>query len=206
MKPLLLSRGGWNRRENTVKKKLLIALVIVILLVVYYLLSMDYLKQRQQQAALASQISDVTLLLAQMPEPPWDLEQRLASAQDNLTAEQKAFPGEVNSTRVINAILELADECQVKAMPLITEPRSAAKIGEHDYYIFRLNVAVEGSYSNLASFTGRLESEEFETLIVAHLSVTRMAGTSGEGLVPEGNIPVSASLDLSVYTSPPAAD
>ncbi len=188
------------------KKKLLIALLIVILLVVYYLLGMDYLKQRQQQAALAPQISDVTQVLAQMPEPPQDLEQRLASAQDNLTAEQKAFPGEMNSTRVINTILELADECQVRAIPLVTEPWSAVKIGEHDYHLFRLNVAVEGSYLNLVSFTGKLESEEFETLIVEHLSVTRMAGQSGEGTVPEGNIPVSASLDLAIYTGPPVTD
>ncbi len=188
------------------KNKLLITVLIVILLVVYYLLGMDYLKQRQQQAALAPQINDVALLLEQMPEPPRELEQRLASAQDNLTAEQKAFPGEMNSTQVINNILKLADECQVKAIPLVTEPWSAVKIGEQDYYLFRLNVAVEGSFSNLVSFTGKLENEVFETLVVENLSVTRITGQSGEGTVPEGNIPVSASLDLAIYTGPPAAD
>jgi len=56
------------------------------------------------------------------------------------------------------------------------------------------------------SFTGKLENEVFETLVVENLSVTRITGQSGEGTVPEGNIPVSASLDLAIYTGPPAAD
>ena len=189
------------------KKKLLITLLIIILLIVYYLLGMDYLKQRRQQAALLPQISDVAQALALMPEPPQDLEQRLASAQADLTAERSAFLSEMNSTQAINTILKLADRCQVKAIPLITEPWSAVKVGEHDYYVFRLNVSVEGSFSDLVSFTGKLENEEFETLIVENLSVTRTAGQSGEGTVAEENmIPITASLDLAIYTGPLAND
>ena len=141
-------------------KKLLIILLIVVLLVVYYLFGMDYLKQRRQQTALTPQISDVVQALALMPEPPQDLEQRLASAQADLTAEQSALLSEINSTQAINTILKLADRCQVKAIPLITEPWSAVKVGGHDYYVFKLNVSFEGSFSDLVSFTDKLENEE----------------------------------------------
>ena len=50
-------------------RKLLIILLIAVLLVVYYLLGTDYLKQRQEHETLASEISEITQTLAQMPEP-----------------------------------------------------------------------------------------------------------------------------------------
>jgi hypothetical protein len=189
-----------------VQNKLLVTLLIIILLVAIYLIGMGYLKQHRQQAALMSQISDVSQTLALMPEPSHDLESRLETAQADLTAERSAFLDEINSTQAINTILKLADSCRVKAIPLVTEPWSVVKVGEHDYSLFRLNVSVEGSFSELVSFMGKLENEEFETLIVENLSITRTAGQSVEGAVPDEDIHVTASLDLAIYTGPLARD
>jgi hypothetical protein len=179
------------------KGKLLITLLIIILLVVYYILGMGYMKQQKEHEALTSQIADVTQTLREIPEPPQDLEQRLATAQASLTAEQSAFPGKMNTTQVINSILELADDCEVKAIPLITQPWSTEKVGQHDYYVFRLNVAVEGSLSQLLTFGGKLENSEFETLVVERLEVTRVTDQPEETV--EGTVPVTASLDLAIY-------
>lgn len=174
--------------------KLLITILIIILVAVYYLFGTDYMKQRQEHAALTSQITDATQALAQIPELPQNLEQRLAAAQASLAAEQNEFPSKINSTQVINTILQLADDYGVKATPMVTQSWSTEMVGEHSYSVLRLTVAVEGSFSPLLSFISKLENGEFKTLIVENLSVTRVTEQ------PEGTIPITASLNLAIYT------
>lgn len=178
------------------KSKLVITfliIAIVALLVVHYWLGMDYLRQRQGHEELTAQINEATRTLAQTPKPAQDLEQRFAEAEASLAAAQSAFPQDLNSTRVINDILKLADECQVRAIPLATQPWSMESIGE-GYHVFRLNMAIRGSFSQLVSFVSQLESGKFGPFVVESLSVT--GGTEST----EGIIPVTASLNLAIYT------
>ncbi len=141
-----------------------------------------------------------------MPKLPQDLEQQLAAAQASLVAEQSIFPIKVNSTEVVNTILELADDSGVKAVPLVTEPWSIQDVGEHGYYVFRLNVAVEGILSELSSFVSILENGRFRTLVVEDLSVTRVSEQSEEEGISEGTISFVASLDLAIYTQSLTSD
>ena len=171
-----------------------LVVAIIALLAVYYFLGMDYLRQLQGHEALTAQITEATQTLAQTPKPPQNLEQRLASAEANLAAAQSAFPRDLNSTRVINAILKLADDCQVRVIPLVTQTWSMENIGE-GYYVFRLNVTIRGGYSQLVSFVSQLENGELETLVVEGFSVAMVAGLTEEGMMP-----VTASLDLTIYT------
>lgn len=181
------------------KSKLPIVILIVILSVVYYLFGTDYLNQRNEQKALTSQIAEVTQTLGDMPEPTQKLEQQLEAAEASLVAEQGAFPGKMGTTQVVDTILRLADDCQVKAIPVITEPWSKENIGQHDYYVFRLNVAVEGSFLQLVSFVKKLENGEFSTLIVDNVSLTRLSQQSEDEAVAEGIIPITAGLDIAIY-------
>lgn len=181
------------------RSRLLITSLIIILLVVYAYFGMDYIKQRQEHEVLFSQITEVTQTLRQISKPPQDMAQRLAAAQASLAAEQSAFPGKINSAEVVNTILKLADDAEVKAIPLVTQPWSMENAGEHDYYVFRLNVTVEGSFSQLVSFVSQLENGKFKTLIVEDLSITGVTE-------PEGTIPVTARLDLAIYTQSPTSD
>ena len=183
-----------------VKNRLLFGLLFIVLLVAYYFLGTDYLRQRQQHERLHAQINDATRVLAQMPPPLTGLEQQLAAAQDNLTAVATAFPSQVNSSRLINTILKLADGAGVKAIPLVTRPWSVENRGEHNYYVLRLNISVRGSFAQLVAFTDKLENGEFPTLIIEGLSVSRYAEQSETGVGYETAIPVSASLDLAIYT------
>lgn len=187
-----------------VKKEVLIALLIgvfTILAAVCYVLGTDYLKQLKGQEALTAQISEVGQTLAQIPESPQGLEQRLAEAQTSLVAEQNAFPAKMSSTDVVNSILELADKCEVEAVPLITAPWSTEKVAEHDYYVFQLNIVAEGTLAQLMSFVSQLENGEFKTLIVEEMSITRVGEPTEEGAAEE-SIPVTANLDLAIYARP----
>ena len=185
------------------RSRLLITLLVIGLLVVYAYLGMDYMKQRKGHEMLTSQITNATQTLAEIPEPPQNLEQRLADARASLATEQSAFPNnQMGSTEVVNTILKLANDCAVMAVPLVTQPWSTEDIGDHSYHVLRLNVAAKGSFSQLVSFVSKLENTEFKTLIVENVSVTRVSEQSEEGIAPEGIIPVVASLDLAIYTQP----
>ena len=189
-----------------VKGKLLIAILIIMLLVVYAYFGMGYVRERKEHEALTSQITDVSQTLAQIPAPPQDLEQRLETVRASLVAEQSAFPSKMNSTEIVATILRLTDDCGVKAIPLITQPWSIESVGEHGYHVLRLDVAVEGSFSQLVSFLSKLENGEFKTLIVEDLSVTRATEQPEGETVTEGTIPVIAGLDLAIYTQSSASE
>ena len=198
------------------KSRLPIIILIIILSVVYYLFGTDYMNQRQEQEVLTTQIAEVTQTLGEIPEPPQNLEQRLEAAQASLAVEQSVFPTKVNTTHVIDTILRLADDCEVKAIPLVTQPWSKENIGEHGYYVFRLNVVVEGSFSQLVIFVSRLENGKFDTLIVENISVTRLSQQSEDESaedesaedesVAEETIPIMASLDIAIYTQSLTSD
>ena len=192
-----------SKESILVRRKILIAILIISLLIVYYLFGTDYINQHHENAALISQISDTTQALVQMPEPPQNLEQQLEAAQAKLAAEQSAFPSNLNSIDVINTILELANDCGVKAIPLVTQSWSTEIVGEHDYSVLRLTIAAEGNFYQLVSFVSKLENGEYTTLVVEDLSITRV--TVGES-IPEESTTFIASFDLAIYARSPTSD
>ena len=186
------------------KRKLLVILAIVILLAAYSYLGTGYTKQRKEQQVLASQITDVTQVLAQAAEPPQDLEQRLADTKARLAAVQRSFPTEVNSNQVINSILRLAERCHVTAVPLTTEPWSTEEVGGNDYPVFQLNITASGSYPDLVRFISELGTGDYKTLVVDGLSIARVAEEGGT--VTATTVTTTADLSLIIYTQPPASD
>ena len=190
------------------KTRLIFILLILGILVVYYLFGMDYLKQREQQETLASEIADVTRELAQAPKPPPDLEERLAAAKAGLAAEQSEFPSELNSTNIINTILELADTCEVKAIPLVTQPWTAESFGQ-GYDVFRLSVVVKGSLPKLINFLDKLENGELKTIMVKSISLHRVDNqplTNTANTVIEENRPIYTNLEIAVYAQSLTSD
>lgn len=185
-------------------RKLLITLLIVVLLVVYYLFGTDYLKLRQENKALASQIADVTQILVQFPPRTTDLEQRLTTAQASLDKARNSFPVRLNSTKIINPILKLADNIGVKAIPLVTQPWTKEIYSDYGYSVFRLNVAITGTSAQLVNFLRQLENGEIKTLIMEHLSVDKETETSVAETISEGTTQIIASLDIAVYARSPA--
>lgn len=179
-------------------RKLIISCIIIVLLAAYGLFGIDYMKQCKTREALASAITNVTQELKQVPAPPQNLEQRLAAAQASLAAARSAFPGKPNSTQIINRILKLADECQVKAIPLATQEWSSEKIGK-GYLVFRIQMTVQGNFARFVDFLNKLENEEFETLAIENLRVTRPIRKTDENAANDQASPIIASLDVAIY-------
>jgi len=191
-----------------VRIKSLTALLLTIgaIVVVYYLLGMGYVKERREQEALTSQITEVTQVLAQTPEPPQDMEQQLEAAKARLSAAERSFPIGVNSTQVIDTILKLAENSQVSAIPLVTRPWTMENVGGHDCYVFRLNIVVKGDFSQLLTYLNKLEKGDYKTLIVEDLSLVRATGQPDEGVIAWEAIPVTANLNLAIYSRFPTSD
>lgn len=187
-------------------RKLLIIILAIVLLAVYYVLGTDYLKQRREHAALASQIAETTQALAQVPTPPADLESRLADAQAGLDTVNNSMPAQLNTTQIINTILRLAEEIGVKAIPLGTQPWAMENINGENYTVFRLNVVVRGTFAELSSFLDRLENGELETLVMEYVSVDITTGPSRGEDSRGSSLPVDARLEIAVYSRPPATD
>ena len=180
------------------RRKLIVAFIIIVLLVAYGLLGIDYKKQRQEQEALVIASSNITQQLRQIPALPQNLEQRLALAEANLATAQSAFPSKPNSTQIINRILKLADECQVKAIPLATRQWSSEKT-DKGYLAFGLQMTVQGRFDQFVNFINKLENGEFDTLIIENLSVTRVINkVEGEALL-DITPPIMANLDVAIH-------
>lgn len=186
------------------RSKLLITLLIILLIVVYAYFGMGYLTQNKEHGELISQIDDVSQILSQIPRVPDDLEQRLKVAQASLTAEQAASPARISSTLIIDTVLKLADESDVKATPLITQPWSVQNTTERGYTVFRLDIIVNGSYSQLKSFLRKLENRRLMTLIIEDLSINLDSLPAGGEAGDRSNLPVSATLALAIYSQPAA--
>ncbi len=183
--------------------KLLVTTLIIVLLMAYYLLGTGYVEQRQEQVMLASRITNARQLLEQIPQPPEDLEQRLAAAKTERREVNDSFPTKLNSTQVINHILKSAERYEITAIPLATKAWSDEVVGEHGYHVFRLNIAVKGNYYRLVSFVNGLERGEYQTLVVEDLTVTRITEVPQAEYVDGDTNNVTASLKLAVYTRSP---
>jgi Tfp pilus assembly protein PilO len=182
---------------------MLITILILVLLVVYYILGTDYLKQRKQKETLGIQISEGTATLALIPQPPADLDEQLADAQDSLWVIKDTLNIDTNITRIVNRILRLGDETGVKAIPLSTQPWIIERISNQNYSVFRIDLAITGNFTQMAEFLNRLENGEPNTLILEYVKVEKLSGSFLFESPAEG--PTSADIRVAVY-APAAID
>ncbi len=183
-------------------RNILIIALIFVLLVVYAIVVTGYLKQRNENMKLETQITNTTLALSRIPLPPADLEARLANAQDNLDAVKGSFAVDTNDTRIVNRILELAKEQGVKAIPLGTQPWVLQTIFDYSYSVFRIDIAATGSYPDLVSFLNKLENSELKTLVIEYFTVEALSGSSLLDESARNEQILNANIKIAIYALP----
>ena len=177
-------------------KKLLVFLLILALLAGYYILGTGYLKQRQEQASLASETDAARQALAQVPARPADLDQRLQQALAAEKATRESLPQRLNTTQVLDAILRLAEDHGVKAVPLVTQPWTNEAVAGQYYSVFRLELTVTGDFDRVETFLAALETGVPGTLVIEYLRVAR------PDALPEAGAPVETTLSVVVFARP----
>jgi len=176
-------------------KRITIATITILVLFAFLRWGTDYIQARvlnsanQEKAVLIKEINTANKSIARIPKQDGQLTLRLTQLEKVLAEESRAIPASMDSTLVINSILELAKSCSVTVTPLQTNDWS--KKGEH-YQVYTLQIQVEGSYELIAAFIDRLENELFENLIITSLDIS--------GGLKTGTKPDTANLQLAIYT------
>jgi hypothetical protein len=187
-------------------RNVLIIMLVIVLVVVCIFTINDYLKQRDQKESLETQIADATGGLSLIPQPPADLEERLAAAQDELAAVKESFVIDMNDIHIVKKILETAVIAEVKAIPLSTQAWALESVSDQQYSVFRLELAVTGTYANLVNFLNKLENGEPKTLIIEYLSVEAIPGSSLLDVAARNALTLNANVRIAIYASPMASE
>lgn len=151
-------------------------LVVAAIAVAYAILGVAYLRQKGAQEALGFELGKLRLIAAGREQPTGDMERRLVVAQARLDTAQATFPDEWRSTEVMEWVLQLARESQVKALPINVRPLSKERFEGHVCDVSRLEVKVEGGLPQLLAFMGQLEGGPFKTLVLEKASITTTPG------------------------------
>ena len=181
-----------------VQRRTVVAIVIAASVMLSVNFGSSYNNERREHQALAAQLAEINQIITEMPQAAPGLEGQLAEAEERLAAEAATFPTEMDSTEVVNIILRWAERQDVTAVPLATEPWATVEIGEHRYQVLRIDITAAGTFSQVRSFIGELESEGFQTLNIDYILITKT------GDDPEEDNQVTAELELAIYTQPPA--
>jgi Tfp pilus assembly protein PilO len=181
---------------------LFIIILVAALLTVYGFIGSDYLNQRNQRDVYDSQIADAAATLMLIPQPPADLEERLAAAQDALKEAKNAFVFDFTNAEIINKILGSANQTGVTATPLQTEPWVQESIAGQTYSVLRVYFQVIGEYTSLLMFLHELEYGELKTLVIESLTVETMSGISLLESSERYALPLSVSVKIAVYAAP----
>ena len=196
---------GENKRKK--KKKLTLTSVGVILLVIIVAANIYLWKNqagnRVQIDNFENQISLVQQKIGEMPEPADDLESRLEKVKAELAAAQEGFPGTVDRNEVLDYILNVAEECRVQIVPLVSDGWVIENIGQ-SYRVLKISGTISGSLENANSFITSLQNGKYPTLTISEFAVQRTDGS--EVSVSESEMQVVVDLKIALYTFSPAAE
>jgi hypothetical protein len=192
---LEIYRGG-----EAVKRQLLVTALGIGLLIICVYFLIGIISQNSEQEALITKISDANEMIALIPEVPSDLEQRLADIEASLVSEQSKLSGQVNTTQVIDTLLDMASANQIDVVFISTTPWTLVSIENYNYLIFTISLDIEGELDALTAFLRTLEGGLPESVSVQHIVV---AGDAEQAI--ESSL-VTASMEVVIYAQAPALD
>jgi hypothetical protein len=157
---------------------LLLALTGVVV-IAYVALGVSFVRQRRDKDALSSQVGlaeGVLTAAASSRQELEDLPARLQAAQQELARAQSAFPSELDSSVIMQAVMAHANASQVRVLRASTKPPVVQTEGESTYRVLSATFDIEGGLGQLISFLGGLQSEATGTLGIRSLSLQESAG------------------------------
>lgn len=182
-------------------RRVLIVILAGCLLVVCLYLGMEFLRQNKTQNELTGQIMTASQALNLVQAPDANLSARLSEVeQEYRTALQLVSVSEVNSTQIIQAVFQAADEFQLKADPLSAVGWSKKTIEGSFYRVMPVSLKIEGSRSTFFAFLKRLENRDsFPYLAIESLSMTGASGLSNQAIAPDKADLITAEMDIIIF-------
>ncbi|MCH8919197.1 MAG: hypothetical protein IIA23_00615 [Chloroflexi bacterium] len=163
----------------------LLLLVAGLAVVAYAALGVSFFQQRSDQDALSSQIESAEAVLATARDVREDLAElpaRLDTARQQLATAQTAFPSDLDSNTILQAILGYANESQVRVLEVHTQPPAVEAEGSdgeanvNSYRVLGFDLEVEGTFEQLVAFLAAIEEGATSTSRIGVFSLQESEG------------------------------
>ena len=196
-----------EEKKNNMKRLFSATLIIVAALIIVIAANALVWKNRLDKGSeinlLTGEIARVSREIKNSPDPPADLQSRLAAARADLTAAQTAFPAQFNRNDIIDYIINLSRECQVEVLPISSQGWVAEKASQ-SYPVLKLNATLTGSFAQANEFIDKLKNGKYGTLLIPEISFTRLSSPDSSGVFSGEQTMVTARLSISIYARPDA--
>jgi hypothetical protein len=189
------------QNKNKKKRKVSLNTLGIILLIVlaaanFYVLQAKN-SSKSQIDYLITNTNMVLQQTARLEQPPDDLKSRLEAVKDEFAAIQADFPNTVDRNEVIDYILEVAGECGVQILPLISDGWTEQALGQ-SYNVLTVSATAEGNLGDVKKFMTNLQNGKYSTLTIPQCVVAR---GSAPGIPADSDaIYVSVNMRIGIYT------
>jgi len=182
-----------------VKPSTMLAAFGGILILAYVVVGASYFNERSQQSGLRQQVEAGGGTLSSVGDPRQtlkDLQDRLTYLQGSLAALQISFPTKLDSTAVVQGLVDYANQSHVSIKQMNGLPATEVKSqkeGDPGYTALRYSLIIEGGQPEMLSFLSLLEKETAKTASAGDVMVTN-AGAANQ-----------MTLSVSFYARPESA-
>ena len=158
----MINLNGWKNRKESIVIAAFVCMGVLVVAAYSYVWTMCS-REAEQQDALNFQVDQLwPMVQVGAPEPSSDQEERLKIAQEDLNAQQGAFPTKMGHTELMETLLKLANEHNVSLN--LQAQLSPAEFGEGGgYFVMRSGARASGTLSDLVLFIAHLEDGPIET-------------------------------------------
>jgi hypothetical protein len=168
------------------RSKTLIVLLVLGLIVVYANLLLSYVNQEKSQSSLRYQIETAVKTSTLLPSVPADIPKRLEDAQKSYnTALTSVSVADIDSTQIMEALIETADVYNLDINPAITDQWMERTFGLSTYRVLPLTLEISGNRQDIISYVLKLEDQT----LFPHLAIEglRIVEASPDAATPEGD-------------------
>jgi hypothetical protein len=172
------------------------------LILIFIYLITGYFKEQRTQADLMRQIESSRVTLQQLPAPPADLSERLKEITlINENLKQSVVAENIDSTEIINSLLETADACNMKVNPLVTDGEMKKGVDASTYLVLPIKLEIEGKLTDYIKFISRLEDTAvFPNLAIEDSTITRINARLETDVITSATSEITASLKVSIVS------
>jgi hypothetical protein len=182
-----------------VKPSTMLAALGGILILAYVVVGASYFNERSQQSGLKQQVEAGGGTLSSVGDPRQtlkDLQDRLTDLQGSLVALQTAFPTKLDSTAIVQGLVDYANQSHVSIKQMNGLPATEVKSqkeGDPGYTVLRYTLIVEGGQPEMLSFLSLLEKGTSQTAALGDVTVANAEGAN------------QMTLSVSFYAGPQSA-
>jgi len=190
-----------NNKRRLLSITSILAVILVVIVVANIVVWANHLNKRSQVNSLTDELAVINEDIQQMTIPPENLEAEIESARAAVSAATEDFPVSVNRNEVMDFILDIADSCGVRIIPLVSEGWSDEEAGA-SYRVLGFSGTVTGSIADTTKFIYELQNSRYKTLAITDITITSQPRLYPDNPTYRNDIPVSVSLSIAVYTCP----